>query len=88
MAAGVAWNGLRAAELGTTAASYESVITWADHRSRGCPASMAMVAAAQPHSAWLTYTAEARCACRLAGHGVGGRLRGGRRDDSAAGGRG
>ncbi|AGL26517.1 hypothetical protein J113_07315 [Mycobacterium tuberculosis CAS/NITR204] len=58
MAAGAAWNGL-AAELGTTAASYESVITRLTTESWMGPASMAMVAAAQPYLAWLTYTAEA-----------------------------
>lgn len=58
MAAGAAWNGL-AAELGTTAASYESVITRLTTESWMGPASMAMVTAAQPYLAWLTYTAEA-----------------------------
>lgn len=53
MAAGAAWNGL-AAELGTTAASYESVITRLTTESWMGPASMAMVAAAQPYLAWLT----------------------------------
>lgn len=45
MAAGAAWNGL-AAELGTTAASYESVITrqWVRPRWRWSP---------QPSPIWL-----------------------------------
>ncbi|CAM4413001.1 putative PPE family protein PPE29 [Mycobacterium basiliense] len=58
MAAAATWNGL-AMELSTTAASYESVITQLTGESWMGPASMAMVAAAQPYVAWLTYTAEA-----------------------------
>ncbi|BAV40285.1 MULTISPECIES: PPE family protein [Mycobacterium ulcerans group] len=58
MAASAAWNGL-AVELGTTAASYESVITRLTTESWMGPASMAMIAAAQPYLAWLTYTSEA-----------------------------
>ncbi|CNV84252.1 PPE family protein [Mycobacterium tuberculosis] len=87
MAAGAAWNGL-AAELGTTAASYESVITRLTTESWMGPASMAMVAAAQPYLAWLTYTAEAaaHAGSQAMASAAAGRLRGGLCDDSAAGG--
>ncbi|QUR68669.1 PPE family protein [Mycobacterium spongiae] len=57
LAAAGAWNGL-AAELSTTATSYESVITQLTTESWMGPASMAMVAAAQPYLAWLAYTSE------------------------------
>lgn len=58
MTAAASWNSL-AAELGTTAASYESIITALTTEQWLGPASLAMVAAAQPYVAWLTYTAEA-----------------------------
>ncbi|WP_421844538.1 PPE family protein [Mycobacterium sp.] len=58
MAAATAWSSL-AVELSTTAASYESVITRLTTESWMGPASMSMVAAAQPYLAWLTYTAGA-----------------------------
>ncbi|OSC42255.1 PPE family protein [Mycobacterium decipiens] len=57
MAAAAAWNGL-AVELSTTASSVESVIMQLTTEQWLGPASMSMVAAAQPYLAWLTYTAE------------------------------
>ncbi|OSC40509.1 PPE family protein [Mycobacterium decipiens] len=57
LSAAAAWNGL-AAELSTTATSYESVITRLTTESWMGPASLSMVAAAQPYLAWLAYTAE------------------------------
>lgn len=57
-AAATAWNAL-GAELATTAASYESVIsTLTDEEWRG-PAAAAMAAAARPYVAWLNATAAA-----------------------------
>ncbi len=57
-AAATAWNAL-GAELATTAASYESVIsTLTDMEWRG-PAATAMAAAARPYVAWLNTTAAA-----------------------------
>jgi PPE-repeat protein len=58
MAAATAWNNL-AVELSTTAASFESVITQLTSEQWMGPASVSMVAAAQPFVAWLTSTAEA-----------------------------
>jgi PPE-repeat protein len=58
MAAAAAWNSL-AAELSTTATSFESVITQLAAEQWMGPASLAMVAAAQPFVAWFNYTAEA-----------------------------
>lgn len=55
MAAAAAWNGL-AAELSSTAAGYESVITELTGDWLG-PASASMVAAIQPYVAWLNVTA-------------------------------
>ncbi|ORB86469.1 hypothetical protein B1987_24855 [Mycobacterium kansasii] len=57
MAAAAAWNRL-AVELGTTAASVESVVTQLTTEQWLGPASMSMAAAAQPYLAWLIYTAE------------------------------
>lgn len=57
VAVGGTWNAM-AAELSTTANAYESVITQLTTESWMGPASTAMVAAAQPYLAWLTYTAE------------------------------
>jgi len=57
-AAAAAWNAL-GAELATTAASYESVIsTLTDEEWRG-PAATAMATAARPYVAWLNTTAAA-----------------------------
>lgn len=57
-AAATTWNAL-GAELATTAASYESVIsTLTDEEWRG-PAATAMAAAARPYVAWLNTTAAA-----------------------------
>lgn len=57
-AAATTWNAL-GAELATTAASYESVIsTLTDEEWRG-PAATAMAAAARPYVAWLNSTAAA-----------------------------
>jgi len=57
-AAATAWNAL-GAELATTAASYESVIsTLTDEEWRG-PAAAAMAAAIRPYVAWLNTTAAA-----------------------------
>ncbi|KAA1249313.1 PPE family protein [Mycobacterium simiae] len=58
MAAAAAWNRL-AAELSTTAASFESVISQLTTEQWMGPASTSMAAAAQPYMAWLIYTAEA-----------------------------
>ncbi|QYL29585.1 putative PPE family protein PPE29 [Mycobacterium shottsii] len=57
MAAAVAWNRL-AVELGTTAASFESVVTQLTTEQWMGPASTSMAVAVQPYLAWLTYTAE------------------------------
>lgn len=58
MSAAATWNAL-AAELATTAASYESVIsTLTDEEWRG-PAATAMATAARPYVAWLNTTAAA-----------------------------
>lgn len=58
MTAASAWNGL-ADELGTAAASIESVITRLSTEEWVSAASLSMAAAAQPFVAWLTCTAEA-----------------------------
>ncbi|OBA82575.1 hypothetical protein A9W99_10635 [Mycobacterium sp. 1164966.3] len=58
MAAAAAWNNL-ALELSTTASSFESVITQLTAELWMGPASLSMVAAAQPFVAWFNYTAEA-----------------------------
>ncbi|OBF82550.1 hypothetical protein A5791_04470 [Mycobacterium sp. 852002-51163_SCH5372311] len=58
MAAAAAWNNL-ALELSTTATSFESVITQLTAEQWMGPASLSMVAAAQPFVAWFNYTAEA-----------------------------
>jgi PPE-repeat protein len=55
MAAAAAWNSL-AAELASTAAGYESVITELTGEWQG-PASASMLAAVQPYVAWLNVTA-------------------------------
>ncbi len=57
LAAGAAWNGI-ASELSTAASSFESVITRLTTEQWMGPASLSMVAAAQPYLVWLTYTAE------------------------------
>ncbi|SON62398.1 PPE family protein PPE15 [Mycobacterium simulans] len=57
LAAAAAWNGL-AVELSTAAASFESVVTRLSTEQWMGPASLSMVAAAQPFVAWLTDTAE------------------------------
>jgi PPE-repeat protein len=56
MAAAAAWNTL-AAELSSTAAGYESVITELSGEQWLGPASASMVAAVQPYVAWLNVTA-------------------------------
>ncbi|MGH3576725.1 MAG: PPE family protein [Mycobacterium sp.] len=58
MAAAAAWNGL-GAELSTTAASYESVISMLTGEEWLGPASAAMAAAATPYVAWMNTTAAA-----------------------------
>src|SRR5579884_3934389 len=57
MAAAAAWNSL-AAELGSTAAAYQSVIAELTSEWMG-PSSAAMAAAAQPYVAWMSSTAAA-----------------------------
>ncbi|MDI3314991.1 MAG: PPE family protein [Mycobacterium sp.] len=57
MAAASAWNSL-AAELGTAASAYQSVISELTGQWLG-PSSAAMAAAAEPYIAWMSYTAEA-----------------------------
>ncbi|MGH3597142.1 MAG: PPE family protein [Mycobacterium sp.] len=58
MAAAAAWNGL-GAQLSTTAASYESVISMLTGEEWLGPASAAMAAAATPYVAWMNTTAAA-----------------------------
>ncbi|BBX97819.1 PPE family protein [Mycobacterium lacus] len=58
MAAATAWNNL-AAELSTTAAQYESIITALTTEQWTGAGSAAAAAAAQPYVAWLTTTAAA-----------------------------
>lgn len=58
MAAAAAWNGL-GAELATTAASYESVISTLTGEEWLGPASAAMAAAVTPYVAWMNATAAA-----------------------------
>lgn len=55
MAAATAWNSL-AAELSSTAASYESVVAELTGDQWLGPASLSMAAAVQPYIAWLNYT--------------------------------
>jgi PPE-repeat protein len=57
MAAASAWNSL-AAELGTSASAYQSVISELTGQWLG-PSSASMAAAAEPYIAWMSYTAEA-----------------------------
>src|SRR5246127_5751181 len=56
LAAATAWNGL-AAELQSTASSYESVITGLTDDSWTGPSSMAMEDAATPYVVWLNAVA-------------------------------
>ncbi|MGH3969437.1 MAG: PPE family protein, partial [Mycobacterium sp.] len=58
MAAAGAWNSL-AAELGTTASSYESVISQLAGEEWLGPASASMAAAAAPYIGWMNTTAGA-----------------------------
>ncbi|MGH7733606.1 MAG: PPE family protein, partial [Gemmatimonadales bacterium] len=58
MAAAAAWNSL-GAELSTSAASYQSVISMLTGEEWLGPASMAMAAAATPYVAWMNTTAAA-----------------------------
>lgn len=58
MAAAASWNGL-GAELATTAASYESVISMLTGEEWLGPASAAMAAATAPYLAWMNATAAA-----------------------------
>jgi PPE-repeat protein len=57
MAAASAWNSL-AAELGTAASAYQSVISELTGQWLG-PSSASMAAAAEPYITWMSYTAEA-----------------------------
>ncbi|ORV45664.1 hypothetical protein AWC02_12100 [Mycolicibacter engbaekii] len=57
-AAATAWNSL-GAELATTAATYESVISTLTEETWRGPAAAAMAAAARPYIAWLNTTAAA-----------------------------
>ncbi|KZS70386.1 putative PPE family protein PPE42 [Mycobacterium pseudokansasii] len=57
LAAASAWNGL-AAELGSTAGSFSSLISGLAGSSWQGPASMAMAAAAAPYARWLNAAAE------------------------------
>jgi PPE-repeat protein len=58
MAAASAWNSL-GAELSTSAASYQSVITMLTGEEWLGPASVSMAAAATPYVTWMNYTAAA-----------------------------
>ena len=58
MAAATSWNGL-AAELGTTASSWESIISLLTTEQWTGPGSAAAAAAAQPYVEWLTTSAAA-----------------------------
>lgn len=57
LAAAGAWNGI-ASELTATAASFESVVTRLTSEQWLGPASLSMVAAAQPQIEWLSYAAD------------------------------
>src|SRR5574337_1415027 len=56
LAAASAWGGL-AAELGSTASSYDSVISGLTGEAWAGPTAAAMAAAAAPYAAWMSSTA-------------------------------